>query len=62
LKSLDFLPGFQSPTHGTKIELFEEDRSLVHTQEHIASYLLVSEDFAMLGLNPCREKIFCNLI
>jgi hypothetical protein len=62
LKVLNLLPGFQSPANWAEIELFQEDRCLIHAEKDVAGDFLLSKHFAVLGLDPRLGKEGRNLI
>ncbi len=62
LELFDFLPRLQSPPDGAQVECFDEDRRLVHAQDHLARDFLVPENLAVVLLDADGKQILGNLV
>lgn len=61
LQRLNLLPRLQPSPHRPQLKLLQENRTLIHPQQHIPRYLLVTENIAVRLLHPRSSKMLSNL-
>jgi hypothetical protein len=62
LQRLYLLPCLEAPSDGAQVEGFDEERALIHTQQHLARDLLVPKHFTMLLFDTGCEEILGNIV